>query len=66
VQIVAVLGEVFGVCGIEGQTVAAGLQLGNAIVALPVFVAGRVVWIESKVIGTLKATLGHSCNSDRI
>lgn len=59
VDVVAVLCEVFAVAGVKGESVAAGLQLGHIVVALPVFVARAVVWVEAKVIGAFEALLGH-------
>lgn len=58
VQVVAVLGEELVVAGIEGQSVAARLQLGGIVVALPVLVARRVVRIEAKVVRALERLLG--------
>lgn len=58
VQVVAVLGQELIVAGIEGQSVAARLQLGDIVVALPVLVAGRVVRIEAKVVRALERLLG--------
>lgn len=63
VDVVAVLCEVFAVAGIEGQSVAAGLQLGHIVVALPVFVARAVMWVEAKVIGTFEVLLGDRWNA---
>lgn len=64
-DVVAVLCEVFAVAGVKGESVAAGLQLGHIVVALPVFVARAVVWVEAKVIGAFEALLGHGWNADR-
>lgn len=63
-DVVAVLCEVFAVAGVKGESVAAGLQLGHIVVALPVFVARAVVWVEAKVIGAFEALLGHGWNAD--
>lgn len=63
VDVVAVLCQVFAVAGIESQTVAAGLQLGHVVVALPVFVARDVMGVEAEVIRAFEALLGHSWNA---
>lgn len=60
VKVVAVLGQVFGICGVESETVTAGFQFGNTIVALPVFVTGDVVRVETEVVGAFEGLLGHS------
>lgn len=60
VQVVAVLREELAVAGVEGQAVAAGLQFGNVIVALPVLVAGQVVGVEAKVVGAFEVLLGRA------
>jgi hypothetical protein len=64
VQIVAVLGQVFVVGGIERQTVAAFLQLGHTVVTLPVFVAGQIVWIEAVIVGAFETLLRHGCKRE--
>lgn len=56
-QVVAVLRQVFVVAGIEGETVAARLQFGDVVVALPVFVARRAVRIETEIVGTFERLL---------
>lgn len=61
VEVVAVLGQVFGVGGVEGETVAAGFQLSSSVVTLPVFVAGHVVGVEPEVIGTFEVLLSDRC-----
>lgn len=61
VEVVAVLGQVLGVSGVEGEAVAASLQLGDSIVTLPVFITGDVVRVEAKVIWTFEALLGGRC-----
>lgn len=37
-EVVAILGEVFGIGGVKCETVAASLQLGGAVVTLPIFI----------------------------
>jgi hypothetical protein len=64
VDVVAVLGEEFGVAGVEGEPVPASLQLGDVVVALPVFVAGAVVWVEAEIIGTFEVLLGEGCKTN--
>lgn len=59
-KVVAVLGQVFGICGVESETVAAGFQFGYTVVALPVFVTGDVVRVETEVVGAFEGLLGHS------
>lgn len=62
-DVVAVLCEVFAVAGVERESVAAGLQLGRIVVALPVFVARAVMGVEAEVIGAFEALLGHGWNA---
>lgn len=59
-QVVTVLGQVFGVCRVESETVAAGLQLGHVVVTLPVLVAGAVMRVEAEIVRTLEALLSDS------
>lgn len=61
-QIVAVLREEFVVAGIEGETVAACLQFGNVVVALPVFVAGVIMRIEAEIVGAFERLLRGNGN----
>lgn len=61
VQVVAILRQEFRIWGIEGEPIAAGLQLRNIVVAFPVFVARTVMWVEAEVIGTLEAILSNGC-----
>lgn len=59
-EVVAVLSEVFGVSGVEGETVSTRLQFSDSVVALPVFVAGDVVGVEAEVVWAFERLLGHS------
>lgn len=54
VQVVTVLRQEFIVAGIKGQTVSARLQLRCVVVALPVFVAAAIVWVETEVVGAFE------------
>lgn len=63
-QVVAVLRQEFVVARIEGQTVAARLQLGHIVVALPVLVAGRVVRVEAEIVGAFEGFLGDGHCAD--
>ena len=59
-QVVAVLGQVLGVACVEGETIAASLQLGFGVLALVIFVAGLAVRVETVVIWALEALLSGS------
>lgn len=61
-MVITVLWQILWIGGVESQAISASLQFSSAIVALPVFVAGCVVWVESVIIGALEAFLGHCCN----
>lgn len=61
-MVITVLWQILWIGGVESQAISASLQFGSAIVALPVFVAGCVVWVESVIVGALEAFLGHCCN----
>lgn len=61
VKVVAVFGKVFGVGGVEGESIAASLDLSYTVVALPVFVAGNVVRVEAKIVRAFEGLLGHRC-----
>jgi hypothetical protein len=65
VQVVAVLREELGVAGVEGEAVAARLELGNGAVALEVLVARVRVRVEAVVVRALEALLGQGCNRTR-
>ena len=66
VQVVAVLREEFAVARVEGEPVAAGLQLGYGVVALPVLVAGQVVRVEAVVVRAFERLLrARACNDKR-
>lgn len=60
-EVVAVLGKVFGVGRVEGEPVAAGLQLGGAVVTLPVLVARDVVGVEAEVVWAFEGLLADGC-----
>lgn len=57
VQVVAVLGEELAVGGVERQTIAARLQLGHVVVALPILVARTVVRVKSEVVRAFEVLL---------
>lgn len=51
--VVAVLLQEFRISGVEGQAVPAGLEGRHAALARVVLVAGRVVRVVTKLVGTL-------------
>lgn len=57
VDVIAVFGQEFRVARVEGQTVSAGLQLGDVVVALPVLIAGDVMWVEAEVVRAFEVFL---------
>jgi hypothetical protein len=59
VQVVAILRQELGVSGVEGQTVAARLELGDATVALEVLVTRMRVRVEPVVVWALEAVLSQ-------
>lgn len=61
VKVVTVLGQVFWVSGVEGETIAASLKFSDAIVTLPVFVAWNMMGVETEVIWAFEWFLGDRC-----
>lgn len=61
VQVIAVLCQELGVGGIEGQSVATGLDFPDSAVAFPVLVARVTVGVESIVIRALEVLLSQYC-----
>lgn len=57
VDVIAVFGQEFGVTSIESESVSAGLEFRDSIVALPVLVARDVMRVEPEIIGALEAVL---------
>jgi hypothetical protein len=64
VKVVAVLRQEFGVGGVEGKAVAAGLELRGATVAFPVFVARVRMRVETIVVRTLEIILSQYWNKE--
>lgn len=65
-DVVAVFSQIFGVAGIESQSVSTSLQLGHVVVAFPVFITWRVVGVESKIVRTFEVFLCLCCNKKKI
>lgn len=63
-EVVAVLSQVFGVGGVESETVAASLQFSDAVVALPVLVARDMVRVEAEIIRAFEGFLADRCKEN--
>lgn len=61
-EVIAVLGQIFGVSSVERETVAAGLQLSRTVVALPVLVTRYVMGVEAEVVRAFEGLLADRCN----
>jgi len=66
VQVIAVLCQELGVGGVEGQSVATGLEFRDSAVAFPVLVARMTVGVESIVIRALEVLLSQYCKKTQV
>lgn len=55
--IIAILRQKFTIAGIKRQTIAARLQFRHIVVTLPIFVARRMMWIETEIVWTFETFL---------
>jgi hypothetical protein len=57
VQVVTVLGELFGVRGVEAETISTGLEGWDGILTLEVLVTGAGMGIEAVLVRALEGIL---------
>lgn len=58
VEVVAIFSEELAVACVEGESVAASFQFRDVVIAFPIFVAGYMMRIETKIVWAFERFLG--------